>query len=185
MASDVSAQGRNKAGPMTLLEQLHSEHKARRARLFTSGKVERPEPKQAEPRDYKPLPPPRYIKPITYLQGVNLTRRVLRIVEISLERRLLTKTSSLQEVLDAVGSHFLVSKMDILSQRRDARVVRPRQIVYFLAKELTPMSYPEIGRRIGGRDHTTVLHGFRKIEKLEETDSNLRETLNKLRLRLA
>jgi hypothetical protein len=185
MASDVSAQGRNKAGPMTLLEQLHSEHKARRARLFTSGKVERPEPKQAEPRDYKPLPPPRYIKPITYLQGVNLTRRVLRIVEISLERRLLTKTSSLQEVLDAVGSHFLVSKMDILSQRRDARVVRPRQIVYFLAKELTPMSYPEIGRRIGGRDHTTVLHGVRKIEKLEETDSNLRETLNSLRRRLA
>jgi chromosomal replication initiation ATPase DnaA len=167
---------------MTLLEQLHSEHKARRARLFDS---EPPKPKPAKLRDYTPQHPPQYIKSITYLQGVNLTRRVLRIVEITLERRLLAKASSLAEVLHAVGSHFLVSKMDLLSQRRDARVMRPRQIVYYLAKELTPLSYPEIGRRIGGRDHTTVLHGVRKIENLEKADSKLRETLKSLRQRLA
>lgn len=62
-----------------------------------------------------------------------------------------------------VGRHFLISVADILAERRTKDVVRPRQIAMYLCKELTMRSLPEIGRRFGGRDHTTVLHAVRKI----------------------
>jgi chromosomal replication initiator protein len=60
-------------------------------------------------------------------------------------------------------------------------VVKPRQIAMYLAKVLTPRSLPEIGRRFGGRDHTTVLHAVRKIEGLAKTDTNLNEELELLK----
>ena len=65
-----------------------------------------------------------------------------------------------------VARHYNVSKADLLSSRRTRTIVRPRQIAMYLAKVLTPRSLPEIGRRFGGRDHTTVLHAVRKIEGL-------------------
>jgi len=52
-------------------------------------------------------------------------------------------------------------------------VARPRQVAMYLAKQLTPRSLPEIGRRFGGRDHTTVIHAVRRIEKLRQTDAEL------------
>jgi chromosomal replication initiator protein len=66
-----------------------------------------------------------------------------------------------------------VSRSDLLSARRTANVVRPRQIAMYLAKTLTLRSLPEIGRRFGGRDHTTVLHAVRKIESLIGNDTTL------------
>jgi hypothetical protein len=60
---------------------------------------------------------------------------------------------------------------DLISPRREARVVRPRQIVMYLAKKLTSRSLPDIGRQLGGRDHTTVLHAVRKMERLCQLDS--------------
>lgn len=62
-----------------------------------------------------------------------------------------------------VARHYGVTKHDMLSERRTANVVLPRQIAMYLCKRLTPRSLPEVGRRFGGRDHTTVLHGIRKI----------------------
>ena len=75
----------------------------------------------------------------------------------------------------------LASRADILSSRRTAVVVKPRQVAMFLAKTLTMRSLPEIGRRFGGRDHTTVLHAVRKIEGLAQTDGVLRDELDLLR----
>ncbi len=66
---------------------------------------------------------------------------------------------------------------DIRSQRRTAKIVRPRQIAMYLAKMNTGRSLPEIGRRFGGRDHTTVLHAVRKIERLRLTDGKLNAEL--------
>jgi len=60
-------------------------------------------------------------------------------------------------------------------------VVKPRQIAMYLAKVLTPRSLPEIGRRFGGRDHTTVLHAVRKIEGLAKIDTTLNEELELLK----
>jgi chromosomal replication initiator protein len=74
-----------------------------------------------------------------------------------------------------------VSRADILSSRRSASVVKPRQIAMYLAKILTLRSLPEIGRRFGGRDHTTVLHAVRKIEGAVEADVSLREDVELLK----
>ena len=74
---------------------------------------------------------------------------------------------------------------DLISARRTADVVRPRQIAMFLAKNLTPNSLPVIGRKFGGRDHTTVLHAVRKIEALWSRDSNLAGDLDAIARALA
>lgn len=62
-----------------------------------------------------------------------------------------------------VARHFGVTKTDLISERRTQNVVLPRQIAMYLAKVMTTRSYPEIGRRFGGRDHTTVIHSVRKV----------------------
>src|SRR3546814_7947784 len=59
------------------------------------------------------------------------------------------------------------------SKRRVRAIARPRQVAMYLAKELTPRSYPEIGRRFGGRDHSTVIHAVRTVEALRVADSEL------------
>jgi chromosomal replication initiator protein len=80
-----------------------------------------------------------------------------------------------------VARQYNVSRADLLSSRRTANVVRPRQIAMYLAKTLTLRSLPEIGRRFGGRDHTTVLHAVRKIETLAGNDSALAEEIELLK----
>jgi chromosomal replication initiation ATPase DnaA len=80
---------------------------------------------------------------------------------------------SIEEIQIAVARHYQVGHPDLISARRTADVVRPRQIAMFLAKNLTPNSLPVIGRKFGGRDHTTVLHAIRKIEALRSRDTTL------------
>ena len=80
-----------------------------------------------------------------------------------------------------VARQYNVSRADLLSSRRTANVVRPRQIAMYLAKTLTLRSLPEIGRRFGGRDHTTVLHAVRKIEGLVGNDNVLAEEIDLLK----
>jgi hypothetical protein len=63
-----------------------------------------------------------------------------------------------------------ISMTDFISDRKTARLVRPRHMAMWLAKEMTTKSLPFIGKRLGGRDHTTILHGVRKIEALRKTD---------------
>lgn len=87
----------------------------------------------------------------------------------------------IEDIQKLVAQHFNVSRADILSSRRTAVVVKPRQIAMYLAKMLTSRSLPEIGRRFGGRDHTTVLHAVRKIEGLAGKDANLSEELELLK----
>jgi len=87
----------------------------------------------------------------------------------------------IDDIQKLVASHFNVSRAEILSARRTANVVRPRQIAMYLAKTLTLRSLPEIGRRFGGRDHTTVLHAVRKIEELVSKDHNLAEVIELLK----
>ncbi len=91
------------------------------------------------------------------------------------------KRVRIEDIQKLVASHFNVSRADILSSRRTANVVRPRQIAMYLAKSLTLRSLPEIGRRFGGRDHTTVLHAVRKIDGLASKDAALTEELELLK----
>ena len=83
------------------------------------------------------------------------------------------KRIRIEDIQRAVSRHYNVSRTELLSNRRTRAIVRPRQIAMYLAKMLTLRSLPEIGRRFGGRDHTTVLHAVKKIEGLSDTDEKL------------
>jgi chromosomal replication initiator protein len=90
-----------------------------------------------------------------------------------------------EDILRIVSRHYAVSKQDILSQRRHRSVVRPRQVGMYLAKHLTSRSLPEIGRRFGDRDHTTVLHAIRKIDKEIDDNPRLRDEIEELKRQLS
>lgn len=79
----------------------------------------------------------------------------------------------IDDILKVVGRHYNVAKSDLLSPRRARTVVVPRQVGMYLAKKLTSRSLPEIGRRFGGRDHSTVLHAVRKIDEQIRSDDKL------------
>jgi chromosomal replication initiator protein len=94
------------------------------------------------------------------------------------------KRVKIEEIQRVVARQYNVSRADLLSSRRTANVVRPRQVAMYLAKTLTLRSLPEIGRRFGGRDHTTVLHAVRKIENLVNNDTALAEEIELLKRQL-
>jgi chromosomal replication initiator protein len=86
----------------------------------------------------------------------------------------------IDEILKVISRHYGVSRGDLLSERRHRSVVWPRQIGMYLAKQLTSRSLPEIGRRFGGRDHTTVLHAVRKITSDRSKNTELNQQLHVL-----
>jgi chromosomal replication initiator protein len=94
------------------------------------------------------------------------------------------KRVKIEDIQRVVARQYNVSRSDLLSSRRTANVVRPRQVAMYLAKTLTLRSLPEIGRRFGGRDHTTVLHAVRKIENLVGNDPALADEIELLKRQL-
>ena len=80
---------------------------------------------------------------------------------------------TIDEIQKRVSEHFRIRQAEMVSARRAREVARPRQIAMYLAKQLTPRSLPEIGRRFGGRDHTTVIHAVRQIERLRGIDTDI------------
>lgn len=87
------------------------------------------------------------------------------------------KTVSIADIQKAVAEHYRLRLADMHSPRRARPLARPRQLAMYLAKVLTIHSLPEIGRGFGGRDHTTIIHGIRKIEELLESDGQLQNDL--------
>ncbi|HEY5106618.1 MAG TPA: chromosomal replication initiator protein DnaA [Caulobacteraceae bacterium] len=87
---------------------------------------------------------------------------------------------TVDEIQKAACEHFGLKQVDLLSERRTRAVARPRQAAMWLAKQLTTRSLPDIGRRFGGRDHTTVLHAVRRIEELRALDPQLNRDLETL-----
>jgi len=120
-------------------------------------------------------------------QGSELLRRAADAVRqaraaaaaaVTTERR---DAVPVHEIVKETAKRFDVSVMDILSGRRARGVVIPRQTAMFLSRELALCSLPEIGRRLNGRDHTTVLHAVRKIGALIQTDPDLTEKVADIR----
>ena len=83
------------------------------------------------------------------------------------------KATAEQLTLHKNTVQYRIRKAEMTSARRAREVARPRQVAMYLSKQLTPRSLPEIGRRFGGRDHTTVIHAVRQIEKLRASDAEL------------
>lgn len=80
---------------------------------------------------------------------------------------------TIDEIQKLVSTHFDLKPIDLVSARRARAVARPRQIAMYLAKRLTTRSLPEIGRKFGGRDHSTVIHAVRRIEELRDSDNDI------------
>lgn len=91
---------------------------------------------------------------------------------------------SVAGIARAVAGHFGISLTELLADRRDRRIVRPRQLAMYLAKKLTLRSLPDIGRKFGGRDHTTVLHAVCLIESLLLTDLKMAADMNAIKARV-
>jgi chromosomal replication initiator protein len=109
---------------------------------------------------------------VTLETAQELLRDLLR----SCERRV-----TIDEIQRRVAEHFNIRLSEMTSERRARAVARPRQIAMYLAKQLTTRSLPEIGRKFGGRDHTTVMHAIRKVEELTLSDRALAEDVELLR----
>ncbi len=88
---------------------------------------------------------------------------------------------TIEEIQKRVAAHYNIRMADMHSARRARNVARPRQVAMYLSKQLTPRSLPEIGRKFGGRDHTTVMHAVRRIEELRQTEASLAEDIDLLR----
>ncbi len=113
-----------------------------------------------------------------------LAHSKLNAQPVTLEMAEQPKRIKIEDIQRVVARQYNVSRSDLLSSRRTANVVRPRQVAMYLAKTLTLRSLPEIGRRFGGRDHTTVLHAVRKIEALVAKDVALSEEVESLKRQL-
>lgn len=87
------------------------------------------------------------------------------------------KLPSVQEIKICVAQHFKLLPRELESPRRFAKIVLPRQIAFYLARKLTNRSLPDIGRRFGGKDHTTILHACKKMEQRMEEDPLLAQTV--------
>jgi chromosomal replication initiator protein len=91
------------------------------------------------------------------------------------------KRVRIEDIQRVVARHYNVSRQELVSNRRTRVIVKPRQVAMYLSKTMTPRSFPEIGRRFGGRDHTTVLHAVRKIEELISGDNKLSHEIELLK----
>jgi chromosomal replication initiator protein len=88
---------------------------------------------------------------------------------------------TIEEIQRKVAEHFNIKQADMQSPRRARQVARPRQVAMYLAKQLTTRSLPEIGRKFGGRDHTTVMHAVKKVEELCAADAGFSEDVDLLK----
>jgi chromosomal replication initiator protein len=110
-------------------------------------------------------------RPVT----MEMTQEVLTDLLRANDRRV-----SIEDIQRHVADYFNLRLSDMLSARRSRAVARPRQIAMYLAKQLTTRSLPEIGRKFGGRDHTTVMHAVKRINELRQIDSSLEDDIQHL-----
>jgi chromosomal replication initiator protein len=92
----------------------------------------------------------------------------------------LSGTISIETVQKVIADHYGISVSDIKSKKRDRKFVIPRQIALYIARKLTEYSFPELGNEFGGRDHTTAMHSYDKVEEQLKTDSSLNATIQLL-----
>jgi len=107
---------------------------------------------------------------------MELTQDCLADVLRASERKI-----TIEEIQRKVSDYYNIRLSDIIGPKRLRSYARPRQVAMYLCKQLTSRSLPEIGRRFGGRDHTTVMHGVRRIEELKVTDGQIAEDVEMLR----
>lgn len=107
---------------------------------------------------------------------LEMAREVLKDILVEKNREL-----TIEEIQKTVAAHFNIKVTDIKSPKRLKALVLPRQIAMYLSRQLTSMSFPEIGDRFGGKDHSTIIHAIKKIEALQDNDFQIRSTISALK----
>lgn len=105
------------------------------------------------------------------------TAWITAIEEVVIEDAPDPKGPSVKDIKRCVARHFNLSLADLESPRKFAKIVKPRQIAFYLARKLTTRSFPDIGRRFGGKDHTTILHACKIVARRMEADPKLAQTI--------
>lgn len=155
---------------MSLVEQINAERKARLARLGANTP-----PYQAPAKRKPPVEPQKFNEGwesmwfYDLIQGTKDPRTEVPV----------------REIKEAVCRHYCISALDLTSNRQDRAAVLPRQMAMYLARQLTPMSYAEIGRLFRGRDHSTALHSKQRIETLLARNPKVADDYKALRRALA
>ena len=106
---------------------------------------------------------------------IDLAKDTLQDLTLFQERKI-----SIDNIQKTVSEYYGIRVSDIKGKRRNRQIARPRQVAMALAKELTSMSFPDIGDAFGGRDHTTVIHACKKVEELSRIDSKIEEDYGRL-----
>ena len=147
---------------MSLVEAYHAEHKARLARINVTARWRQQPPNKAEP-----------FYPCMWFH---------HLVSQTDDTALIVRPTQIVDIQKAVCRKFKISRNDLISKRMTGYLILPRHIAMYLSKTMTLHSLPEIGRRFGGRDHTTVLYAVEKIDFLRRSDSDLARKINEIRL---
>lgn len=159
---------------MSLVERYHAKHMARLARMGGNPlppRITQPLPKAEIPKRivWRGINPAPYWRTMWFWELIALTPKPQNQFRPTIKR-----------IINVVAAHYNVTHDDIISPRRHLTVTRPRQIVMYLARQLTLRSFPEIGRAIGGRDHTTVLYGVSKITKMMAKSPEMKTAVDEL-----
>lgn len=161
---------------MQILAQIHERHKRFHRHIARRAAALRPAP--IKPVDVvkveQPAPAP---SPAPNVPN-HLMAEALKMLSVPVWNQ------DIKKIQQVVCEEYNISASCLLSQRRLPHYVEARQVAMYLCKQLTDRSFPEIGRRFGDRDHTTILHGIRKIERLLATDAALRARVDALAARL-
>ncbi|WP_298038080.1 chromosomal replication initiator protein DnaA [uncultured Desulfuromonas sp.] len=108
--------------------------------------------------------------------SLEMAKNVLKDILVEKNREI-----SIEDIQKTVASHFNIKVSDLRSSKRLKALVLPRQIAMYISRQLTSCSYPEIGNRFGGKDHSTIIHAIKKIENNMKEDFQLRSTINTLK----
>jgi len=166
---------------MSLVDDYHRKHKERMARLgMKPVTAVKPEPVA------KPVEPE--ILPMSALDEWIARQKQIYQPWFSIVEEIdppSPRQPRVEDIQKACARYYGVTRNDIVSARKTANVVRPRQVGYYLSKVLTGKSLPEIGRRFGNRDHTTILHSVRKIAALVKIDPELSDEIESIKAELA
>lgn len=161
---------------MSLVEALHQEHLARKRRFEAAAANPKPSQRPAV-REYRPVKMhrPSPVGPRKFSPAEELAW----MIEIE---GFLPKSDevTIEDIQRAVCKHYGVTRNDLLSPRRTANLAFPRQVGAYLARRLTQKSFPEIGRRFGGRDHATQIYAENKIAELIKVDPAVSADVEKL-----
>jgi len=168
----------DRATRLAILKSRASEHARRKPNAALPDEVldRLADMEEASPRDLIGA----FTKLAVY---ADLTKKpvTLDVVADTIGHRTSTRKTSIEDIQRRTAEFYKLDLRDFHSPQRSRRVARPRQVAMYLAKQLTSRSLPEIGRKFGGRDHTTVMHAVKKIEELRGLDSSFAEDIELLR----